>query len=181
MAKAMSLLKAYMTNSMPLNGGFIVSSLFDPDSVYTIYEITSYASVKEIFKNPEGLVFRTDGNRTHLLFEPPSFSQRYTEPIHREQGRSIPYKFSELKIMESQNHEKLMVPNEAMMLYSSFTILDTKGDNFTFLFFPTDDVYIAIKKFLADSLYNDCNLTKDEALEGTVMAMQTIKSFSIRK
>ena len=34
------------------------------------------------------------------------------------------------------------------MLYSSFTILDTVGENFSFVFHPTEDVYMAMRKFI---------------------------------
>ncbi|MGV7930945.1 MAG: hypothetical protein AB2L13_18930 [Spirochaetota bacterium] len=67
------------------------------------------------------------------------------------------------------------------MLYSSFTILDTVGENFSFVFHPTEDVYMAMRKFIADTLYNDCNLTKDECLRTSELVLSTIKKFSIWK
>ena len=181
MAKATSLLKAYLNNEIPSNGGFIVSSFFDAETTYTIYEITAYSNVKDIFKNPEGLIFKTDGNRMHILVEPPSYTQRYAEPVHREKEKAIPYRFSELNIFEGKKLEKIMVSKNPIMLYSSFTILNNVGDNFCFLFYPTEDVYMAIKKFIADSLYNDCNLTRDEALEASNAALKPIKAFTIWK
>jgi hypothetical protein len=179
MAKATSLLKAYLNNAIPASGAFIVSSFFDPNSPYAIYEVTAYANVKDIFKSPEGLIFKTDGNRIHMLVEPTTYAQRFTEPVHREQGKAIPYRFSELEIVTCKKQEKVMVAKEPMALYSSFTILDNSGENFSFLFHLTEDVYMAIKKFMADSLYNDCNLTKDESLEGSGLLLQSIKKFSV--
>lgn len=181
MAKAMPLLKAYMSNSIPPNGGFIITSFFDEETTYAIYEITAYANVKDIFKSPEGLTFKTDGNRTHLLVEPPTYAQRYSEPVHREKGRSIPYRFNEVTIVDGKKLEKVMIPHQPMMLYSSFTILDTSGDNFTYIFYPTEDVYTAIRKFVADSLYNDCALTKDNAIEASKILLETIKKFTVWK
>lgn len=181
MAKATSLLKAYMNEAIPPNGGFIISSFFDPNSAYGIYEVTAYANVKDIFKSPEGLVFKTDGNRTHMLVEPATYAQRYAEPIHRERGKSIPYRFSEMDIKDGKKLEKIMVAREPVMLYSSFTILENAGDNFNFIFHPTEDVYQAIKKFMADTLYNDCGLVKDDALSSAAMLLSTIKKFSVWK
>ncbi|HDP81190.1 MAG TPA: hypothetical protein ENN21_10160 [Spirochaetes bacterium] len=181
MAKAMPLLKAYMTNSIPPNGGFIITSYFDADTVYTIYEVTAYSNVKDIFKSPEGWVFKTDGNRTHALVEPPTFNLRYTEPVHREKGKSIPYRFSEVDIIDGKKLEKIMIPKEPIMLYSSFTILETSGDNFTYIFFPTEDVYTAIRKFMADSFYNDCGLVKENAIEASKLLLGTVKKFSVWK
>ncbi|HSV97512.1 MAG TPA: hypothetical protein VLM75_11350 [Spirochaetota bacterium] len=181
MAKATSLLKAYLGNTIPANGGFIISSFFDNDSAYTIYEITSYVNVKDIYKSPDGLVFKTDGNRTHILVEPASFTQRFSEPVHREKGKSIPYRFSEMEVITGKKQEKIMVPIEPIMLYSSFTILDTVGENFSFVFHPTEDVYMAMRKFIADTMYNDCNLTKDECKRASELALSTIKKFTIWK
>lgn len=181
MAKATALLKAYLNSAIPPNGGFIISSFFDFNTAYSIYEITAYANVKDIFKSPEGLIFKTDGNRTHMLVEPPSFYQRSTEPVHREQGKSIPYRFSELEIITMKKQEKVMIAKEPLWLHSSFTVLDNSGDNFTFIFHPTQDVYTAMKKFIADSLYNDCNLTKDESISATATLLTTIKKFTIWK
>jgi hypothetical protein len=181
MAKATSLLKAYLSNSIPSHGAFIISSFFDPDSAYSIYEITAFGNVKDIFKTPEGLVFKTDGNRMHILVEPPTYSQRFSEPVHRETGKSIPYRFNECEIITGKKQEKIMVAKEPLMLYSSFTILDSSGDNFSFLFFPTEDVYLAMKKFIADTLYNDCNLTKDECMAAAAASISTLKKFTVWK
>jgi hypothetical protein len=181
MAKATALLKAYLNSAIPPNGGFIISSFFDFNTAYSIYEITAYANVKDIFKTPEGLVFKTDGNRTHLLVEPPTFYQRSAEPVSREQGKSIPYRFSEMEIITMKKLEKVMIPKEPLLLYSSFTVLDNSGDNFTFIFYPTEDVYSAMKKFMADSLYNDCNLTRDESIAVSATLLTTIKKFTVWK
>jgi hypothetical protein len=105
--------------------------------------------------------------------------QKYSEPVHREKGKSIPYRFSDMTIINGKKHEKVMVPNEPLMLYSSFTVLENEGDNFSFLFFPSEDVYIAIRKFVADSLYNDCGLTKMESKEASELFMDTVKKFTV--
>jgi hypothetical protein len=179
MARAMNLSKAYYSNEVPNNGGFIISSFFDPDSTYAIYELTAYKNVKDIYQSPDGLVFKTDGSRTHILVEPASYVQKYSEPVHREKGKSIPYRFADMTIINGKKHEKIMIPNEPIMLYSSFTILNNEGDSFSFLFFPSEDVYIAIRKFVADSLYNDCGLTKIESKEASELFMNTVKKFTV--
>lgn len=179
MAKAMGLLKAYLGEQIPANGGFIISSFFDPTSVYSIYEITAYANVKDIYRTAEGLTFKTDGNRTHILVEPPTYTHKHEEPVHREAGKKIPYRFDDLDIFTGKKQEKIMVPREPVMLYTSFTILTKEGDNFSFIFFPTDDVYMAMRKFMADSLYNDCNLSKDDSVQGSNALINTIKNFTV--
>lgn len=179
MAKAMNLAKAYLSNEIPANGGFILSSFYDPNSAYAIYELTAYKNVKDIYQTPEGLVFKTDGNRTHMLIEPATYTQRYTEPVHRERGFTIPYRFADMTITTGKKQEKIMVPHEPVMLYSSFTVLNDEAENFSFLFFPSQDVYMAIKTFVADTLYNDCGLTKGDARMASETFMETIKKFTI--
>ena len=72
-----------------------------------------------------------------------------------------------------------MIPKEPIKLHSYFTIQKAEGSDFTYLFFPTEDVYIAIKRFLADSLYNDCNIDKSDAVEASNIVLSTIKKFTI--
>ena len=179
MAKAMNLHKAYMSEQIPVAGGFIVATFFDPNSAYAIYEITAYKNVKDIYQSPEGLNFKTDGNRTHILVEPPSYAQRYTEPVHRDKEKAIPYRFADMTILTGKKQEKIMVPLNPIMMHSSFTILNETGDNYSFIFFPTEDVYIALKTFIADSLYNDCGLAKDDAKEASESVIATVKKFSV--
>lgn len=179
MAKGTTLFKAYINNSIPSDGGFIISAFFNSDSIYSIYEVTAYKNVKDIYETAEGLTFKTDGSRTHILTEPPTYARRYEEPVHRETGKSIPYRFDDLTILTGQKQEKIMIPKEPLMLYTSFTILKAQGDNFSFIFHPTEDVYTAIRKFIADSLYNDCGLTKEDSLNAAQILLQTIKSFKV--
>ncbi|MDY6967474.1 MAG: hypothetical protein SVR08_02290 [Spirochaetota bacterium] len=179
MAKALPILKAFLQESIPQNGGFVISSNYDPNSTYAIYEITAYAIVKDINKNTEGLQFNTDGNRTHILVEPPTFPQKSMDPTYREEGKSIPYRFYELEILSGNKKERVMIPKEPTRLNSYFTIIDAHGENFAFLFYPTEDVYLAIRKFIADTLYNDCDVDKKLAIEAAKTALETIKKFNI--
>ncbi|MFW6365984.1 MAG: hypothetical protein ACOC2H_05860 [Spirochaetota bacterium] len=179
MAKAMSLIKAYQTNQLPMDGGFIISSFFTSTSIYTIYEITAFKNVKDIFYSPSGLTFKTDGNRCHILVEPPTYAKNFEEPVNREEGRSIPYRFDECHLHKGQRQEKIYIAKEPIMLYSSFTILTQGEDNFSFIFYPTRDVYIAIKRFMADSLYNDCGLRKTDSRTISELLIETLKKFNI--
>ena len=101
MAKATQLIKAYLSETIPPEGGFIVSGFFE-GSQYAIYEVTAYRNVKDIFRDKEGIHFKTDGNRTHILVEPPTFPQKHIEPVNRDEGRSIPYRFNEVEILNGR-------------------------------------------------------------------------------
>lgn len=179
MAKAMALEKAYMTNQLPSEGGFIISANFLGTSIYTIYELTAYKNVKDIFQSPEGLTFKTDGNRCHILIEPPSYAKSYVELVHRDEGFAIPYRFDECHLVKGKRQENIYVSKTPIMLYSSFTIVNASEDNFSFLFFPTQDVYLAIKKFIADTLYNDCGVRREDCKSVSDVFLDTVKKFSI--
>ena len=179
MATATPLIKAYMTETIPSDGGFIITAFFKGGTNYAIYEITAYRNVKDIFRTEDGVTFKTDGNRTHILVEPASYTKKYMEPVNREEGDSIPYRFNEMTTITGPKSEKVMIPQKPIMLYSSFTILEQQSDYFSYLFNPTKDVYVAIKKFIADSLYNDCNLGLSTSKEASIKSLDTIKKFSI--
>jgi hypothetical protein len=179
MATATSLIKAYMTETIPSDGGFIITAVFTGGSNYSIYEITAYRNVKDIFRTAEGITFKTDGNRTHILVEPASFTKKYIEPVNREGAGAIPYRFNELAVIKGPKNEKVMIPEKPIMLYSSFTILEQQSDYFAYIFHPTKDVYVAIKKFLADTLYNDCNLGLSVSKEASIKALDAVKKFTI--
>lgn len=179
MAKATSLIKAYMTETIPPEGGFIITAFFSSGTNYSIYEITAYRNVKDIFRTNDGVTFKTDGNRTHMLVEPASFTKKYIEPVNREEGKSIPYRFADMDIIDPNRDIKIMIPLEPIMLYSSFTILEKQGEYFSYIFHPTNDVYVAMRKFIADSLYNDCNVPSRHAKEISARLLETIKKFTI--
>ena len=179
MASATALIKAYMTETIPSDGGFIITAYFTAGSGYSIYEITAYRNVKDIFRTEEGVTFKTDGNRTHILVEPASFTKKYVEPVNRETGFSVPYRFNEMDVITGPKSEKIMIPQKPISLYSSFTILEKQSDYFSYIFQPTKDVYVAIKKFIGDSLYNDCNLGLSVSKEASIKCLDTVKKFSI--
>lgn len=179
MATAMSLIKAYMTEQIPSDGGFIITAYFLPGNNYSIYEVTAYRNVKDIYRTGDGITFKTDGNRTHLLVEPPTYTNKHVEPVNREVGKSVPYRFNEMTILGGGKYEKIMVPEKPLMLYSSFTILEKESDFFSYLFVPTKDVYVAIRKFMADSLYNDCNISTAVSKEAAGKLLDTVKKFTI--
>ena len=179
MAKGMALIKAYKTEAIPDNGGFIISAFFEPGTNYGIYEITAYRNVKDIYETNEGLVFKTDGNRMHILVEPPAYAKKYIEPVNREDDKSIPYRFDELDIHTTKKVEKIMISIEPKMLYSSFTVLKKESDAFSFIFYPTKDVFGAIVKFVTDSMYNDSNLSRKDSIEIAKKTLEVIKKFTI--
>jgi len=179
MAKATNLIKAYTTETIPHQGGFIVTAFFIPGTAYGIYEVTAYRNVKDIFRTKDGIIFKTDGNRMNFIVEPPSFSKKHIEPYNREEGTSIPYRFEELTTLQGKKGEKILIAQEPKMLHSSFTVIEKDVEYFSFIFHLTPDVYVAMRKFIGDSIYNDCHIAKNVAVEAATEIIETVKQFTI--
>ena len=151
--KFLDLFEAYMTEKLPLAQGYIVSSFFSDTSAYSIYEVVTYAGVKEIFLTDQGLQFITGGKKLYILVEPASYHNKPQEPVHRTQGESIPKRFSELDIMTAAaNQTKIMIAKEPDEIYGSFTILKPSSINFSVVFYQLPDVYQSLEKFFLESL-----------------------------
>jgi len=68
-----NLFDAYSMGKLPFAEGYIVSSFFSETSNYGIYEVVSYAGVKEIFLTETGLQFVTGGKKLYILVEPDTY------------------------------------------------------------------------------------------------------------
>jgi hypothetical protein len=180
MVKVISLLKAFTCDQGLPDGGVIVSSYLDSNSNYSIFEITAYGSVGDVCGDQNGLSFKCKGNRLHILVEPEDYDSKEIEPSERGDGRSIPYRFSELDIIDGKNRERIMMPR-AHLSMAEFTVPVSTGDNYSFLFFPSDSIGEDIKKFIADVLYNDSNMSKKDALNVSDRIYQLISKFEILK
>lgn len=146
-SKAMDLFEAYEQDKLPRDEAYIVSSFFSNNSAYSKYEIVSYSGVKAIFRAEDGLTFQTNGKKIHILIEPPAYPNKAIEPYLRTSAEQIPLRFSELNIFTAKNLTKIMVSKEAVMSYSSFTILRPTGINFSLLFYKLPDVFDTMQIF----------------------------------
>ena len=91
MTKALDLFQAYESGNLPKDGGYIISTFFDVNSNYARYELVSYSAVKNIYLSEDGLSFQSDGKKIHVLVEPPSYSKKHIEPIHRDKTEMVPH------------------------------------------------------------------------------------------
>jgi hypothetical protein len=158
MAKPVDLFQAYKAGKLPMDGGGFIMSIFYDNargSMYTIYEIVTYNSVKDIRFSGEGLWFKSDMYKVFVLLEPLSFNEKFKDPIHRGQGMSIPYKFSECQVFNMKNNSKVIIGKEAQFSFSSFTVVEPDGDDLSVFFFPIESVYDDIQSFLLTTLRND--------------------------
>ena len=179
MAQATSLLKAFNNRAIPRDGALIISSSFEPGSIYSVYEITACTGVERVDRSPGGILFNAVARRAHVLVEPAGDARRTIEPSLRGGGRSIPWRFDELHLLEGKRGERIMVSRGPQPVPPAFAIPIAEGDNFVFLFYRTDDIYPAVRKFMADVLYNDSGLDRDDAIRAAGLLMESVEKFGL--
>ena len=177
--KALDLFQAYKDGKLPKDEGYIVSSFFSERSKYSIYEIVAYSGVKSIYATAEGITFQTDGNKLFILVEPASYFKKYEEPYLRDKIHTIPQRFSELDIFNSSNQTKVMVSKDPLVTYSSFTVLNPTGANFSIVFYNLPDVLESLSTFFTQSLNKEAGVPKSDARKASVKIIETVKNFGI--
>jgi hypothetical protein len=178
-AKALDLFQAYDENKLPKEGGYIVSSFFSQNSTYSQYEVVAYNGVKNIHLSEEGLTFQTDGNKLFVLVEPSQYPHKYVEPFRRSSSEQIPHRFSELNIIISKNQSRVMISKEAIITYSSFTILRPTGMNFSLLFYNLDDVMESLEFFFTQTLNKEAKVPQSDSKKASKQIIETVKRFTI--
>ncbi len=163
MAIVKELFSAYLKSELPLEGGYIIASFFDPTSTYSRYEVTSYNNVKDIYTNDDGLTFLADGKKLYVLIEPANYAKKHIEPSHRDDAHKIPYRFKEVELHISKRQDRIMIGQKPVITYASFTILKPTGHNFSYIFYDTEDLIDVIEKFFIDTIWKDANVPKNDA------------------
>lgn len=161
--KAMDLFEAYSKNALPNEYGFIVSSFFSARSAYSRYEIVSYNNVKSIYPAENGLTFQTDGKKLHILIEPSNYPKKGEEPYVRSSQEQIPHRFSELELYTAKNQTKIYYGKEAIMSYTSFTIMKPMGVNFSFIFYHLPDVFDSMTMFFEKTFNKEAGVPLADA------------------
>ena len=177
--KALDLFQAYAQDKLPREGGYIVSSFLSDTSTYSIFEVAAYNKVKNLYLSKEGLTFQSDGNKLFVLVEPPTFPKKYIEPFRRDSFEKIPHRFSELEIYTAKDQSRIMVSQEPVYTYGSFTILKPTGINFSFIFYPRDDVMDSLKLFFERTLSEEAKIAKADARKATTSIVKGIGKFSL--
>jgi hypothetical protein len=162
-SKAIDLFEAYGQDKLPRDEAFIVSSFFSPNTTYSKYEIVSYSGVKAIFLTDEGLTFQSNGKKIHVLIEPPTYASKPIEPYLRISEEQIPLRFSELDIYTTKNQSKIMISRNAVMSYSSFTVMRPSGINFALLFYRIPDVFDTMKIFFEKTFNKEAAVPQHDA------------------
>ena len=173
--KFRNLFDAFSQGKLPFVNGYIVSSFFSENSAYSIYEVVSYAGVKEIFPSDTGLQFITGGKKLYILVEPDTYQIKHQEPVSRAHGESIPKRFSELETIIAKNQTKIMIAKEPDETYGSFTILKPQGQNFAVVFYDLPDVYDSLASFFEDSLNRHRKVPQSDAKKAAQQVSATVQ------
>jgi len=174
--KYRDLFEAFTQGKLPLAQGYIVSSFFDERSAYSIYEIVSYAGVKEIYPSGDGITFVTGGRKLHILVEPATYHFKPVEPVSRAEGERIPKRFSELETIIAKNQSRIMVAKEPIETYGSFTVLKPQGINFAVVFYQLPDIFDSLFVFFENSLNIQRKIPQGDAKKAAQYIVGIIKN-----
>jgi hypothetical protein len=161
--KAMDLFEAYGQDRLPKEQGYIISSFFSSNSVYSIYEIVTYSGVKTIYLTETGLTFQTNGKKMYILAEPASYPNKAVEPYVRIASEQIPLRFNELESLIAKNQTKIYISKKPIMSFSSFTILKPTGVNFSIVFYQLPDIFVSLEKFFEQTFNKEVGIPQADA------------------
>ena len=163
MAVVKELFNAYFESDLPLEGGYIICSFFDPHSIYSRYETTSYSNAKDIYDNEEGLIFLADGWKIFMLVEPMNYPGRDVEPAERDDLHRIPYRFADVETFVSKRRDRVMVGKTPLVSRGSFAVTRPRWNDFAYILHETEDVRNAIREFIFRSLWQEANVPRNDA------------------
>ncbi|MCL2265241.1 MAG: histone H1-like repetitive region-containing protein [Treponema sp.] len=174
--KLRDLFDAYTQGKLPFAQGYIVSSFFSDTSAYSIYEIVSYAGVKEIFAVGEGLQFVSGGKKLHILVEPDTYHFKSVEPVSRAEGERIPKRFNELDTYITKNQNRIYIAKEPGETTGSFTVLKPKGAiNFAVVFYQLPDLFESLAAFFEESLNRQRKVPQSDAKKVALQVVDILK------
>ncbi|MDR1868664.1 MAG: hypothetical protein LBQ82_01615 [Treponema sp.] len=173
--KFRNLFDAFAQGKLPFAEGYIVSSFFSETTAYSIYEIVSYAGVKEIYPSDTGLQFVAGGKKLYVLVENDTYQLKFQEPVSRAQGEMIPKRFNELEKIIARNQTTIYVSKEPNEITGSFTILKPYSLNFAVVFYQQPDVYSSLSLFFEDSLNRQRKVPQGDAKKAAQLIAATVE------
>jgi hypothetical protein len=177
--KAIDLFRAYGAGTLPLEGGYIVTSFFQETSSYAKYEITAYSGLKGLFLSQEGLTFQTDANKLFVLAEPVSYEHKDIEPVAREGQQKIPHNFSDVEQITARNMTRIMVSRQPVVAFYAFTVPKPTALNSSILFYNLPDAFYSITAYFEKSLAADANVPPEDAAAVAQRIVAGVKRFTV--
>jgi len=172
-----NLFDAYNQGKLPFNQGYIVSSFFSATSLYSIYEVVSYAGIKEIFLTETGLQFVTGGKKLYILLEPDTYHFKFQEPVSRAEGEKIPKRFNELDEIIAKNQTKIYIAKEPNESFGSFTVLKPTENNFAMVFYQMPKMYEALAEFFVETFNRQRKVPEHDAKAAAIKIIEVLKKY----
>jgi hypothetical protein len=157
-----------------MNGGYIVSAFFEEKSMYSKFEMISYSNVKDIYLAEEGITFQADGQKIFWLVEPSSYTGKATEPTYRNDYEKIPYRMNEVEIFTTKRQDRVLIGKKPVYSFTSFTVMKSRGQNYSYVFFMGSDIRPTMKNYFTKSLYEEAGVPRSDA---AVVAKYLIELF----
>jgi hypothetical protein len=172
--KAMDLFEAFNQDKLPKDQAYIISSFINGNTGYTRYEVISYAKVKAIYPEGDGITFQSSGKKMHILVEPASYHNKAAEPYLRDKHEQIPLRFSELDLITAKNQTKIYLAKKPIESLSSFTVERPKDLNVSFIFYDLPDMYETMKKFFESTFNKDARVPQSDAKKAAITAVEVV-------
>jgi hypothetical protein len=174
--KVMDLFEAYSNDNLPKDQAYIVSSLINGNTGYSVYEVVSYSGVKAIYLEGGGLTFQSSGRKMHILIEPSSYPNKPTEPYLRQKEDQIPLRFSELNLLTAKNQARIYMAKKPIESLSSFTVARPAGINVSVLFYNLPDVYDNMTQFFIHTFNKDAHIPQTDAKNAAKIAIEVVEN-----
>jgi hypothetical protein len=176
--EAMHLFDAYARNMLPKYGGYILNLNFRSDDMYTLLEIVGYENLQDIYSTGGSLIFKTAGCKLYGLVEQARFAFKNVEPVNRNKGYTIPYRFSELDKLVTKKFQTIYVGKKPLIQPTSFSVLKPTGEDLSVLFYDVARVFENIQDFLI-AIFRERNAVPIiDARKATELIVRGLKGFS---
>jgi hypothetical protein len=180
MAIVKELFDSFNKSEFPMNGGYIVSAFFHEQSMYSKFEMISYSNVKDIYLSDEGITFQADGQKIFWLVEPSNYPSKATEPTYRSDYEKIPYRMNEVLIYTTKRQDRVLIGKKPVFSYTSFTIMKSAGQNYSYVFFMADDIVPAMRNYFVKSLYEQAGVPNSDAKKVAEDLIEIFKTIIVK-
>jgi hypothetical protein len=174
------LFETFNKGEFPMNGGYIVSAFFHDQSLYSKFEMISYSNVKDIYLSEEGITFQADGQKIFWLVEPYNYPSKATEPTYRSDYEKIPYRMNEVEIFTTKRQDRVLVGKKPVYSYTSFTVMKSAGQNYSYVFFMADDIVPTMQNYFAKSLYDQAGVPNSDAKKIAQCLVEIFKTIIVK-
>jgi hypothetical protein len=174
------LFDTFNKGEFPMNGGYIVSAFFHEQSLYSKFEMISYSNVKDIYSSDEGITFQADGQKIFWLVEPSNYPSKATEPTYRNEEEKIPYRMNEVEIFTTKRQDRVLIGKKPVYSYTSFTVMNSRGQNYSYVFFMADDIIPTMQNYFTKSLYDQAAVPNSDAKKVAQYLIELFKTIIVK-